>query len=121
MPRPRNAAETARWERLKILIDALTKAQVADTPESRAVATRIRYDIAAVFRAAGFHYPVGPPADRGIEERAAILRVLIEKLRPETESLTDMATSGTERARLNMRESSEAVRSARAIRARTKR
>jgi hypothetical protein len=115
MARRRDAAQTARWERLRTLADDLTRVEAVDTPDARALVDRLKRDIAAVFRAAGFHYPVVPPVDRDWDARLAILWML-EELRLETKPLNEIATLATEQAERNRAESREAIRRAEALR-----
>jgi hypothetical protein len=95
--------------------DDLTRVQAVDTPDARALVDRLKRDIAAVFRAAGFHYPVVPPVDRDWDARLAILWML-EELRLETKPLNEIATLATEQAERNRAESREAIRRAEALR-----
>lgn len=101
MPRQRDAAQAARWERLKTLTGDLTRVQGVATPDARAIADRIRRDIAAVYRVAGLRYPTVPPVDPDADARLALLCRLLEDLRLETEAVTEPAPSATDDARRN--------------------
>jgi hypothetical protein len=117
MPR-RDPAQTVRWHRVKVLTAELARAQVVDTPESRAWADRLKRDIAAVYRAAGFPYPVVPPVDRDdhADATAALLATLQAELRRTLHALTEMAAWAIRRASITRAASREAVRQARAMR-----
>jgi hypothetical protein len=116
MPR-RDPAQTVRWNRIKVLTAELARAQVVDTPESRAWADRLKCDIAAVYRAAGFHYPLVPSINDHADATADRLATLLPELRRTSGALMEIAAWAIGRAQILRVASREAVRHARAMRA----
>jgi hypothetical protein len=115
MPR-RDPAQTVRWHRIKVLTAELARAQVVDTPESRAWADGLKRDIAAVYRAAGFRYPLVPPIDDYADATGDRLATLLAALWRTSEALMEMAAWAIGRAQILRVTSREAVRHARAMR-----
>ena len=115
---PRDGAQTARLERLKTLVNDLTRVQGLDTPASRAIAEGIKREIEAVYRAAGLHYPATIDSNNA-DGRVARIEILLEELGLTAEDLTAITKQATDRQ--NITESRETVTRARAIRAGKKR